>query len=148
MIKYCYERWDQNKDELRKVIQGDRAMNSCDYKYLVELVTKYILGSDWDSDGITEIDNGDYQGTLLFLIPKITYQPSANEYLMTFVEYGSCCGCDTLQGIQVLRDWDTSLPTEQQVSAFMSLCRDIVTNMIKPYNQGWRYESEFDTIDF
>ncbi|MBP5474133.1 MAG: hypothetical protein J6X92_05190 [Bacteroidales bacterium] len=146
MIKYCYKYWNQNKEELRGAIKEDKTLNSCGYKYLVELVTKYILGDEWDADGITEIDNGDYQGTLLYLIPRKKYQPLSHDYLMTCMGYGSCSGCDTLQGIQEYI-WD-ALPTEQQVSEFMLLCEDLVTNMIKPYNQGWRYDSDFDTIDY
>ena len=94
---------------------------------------------------ITEIDNGDYQGTLLYLIPFKTYQLSENEYLMTYVGYGSCSGCDTLQAIQ---DYSEKPLTEGQISDFMALCKDILTNTIKPYNHGWRETEDYNQVEF
>ena len=80
MLKYCYHKWDYNKDRLKEAIREDKYINECDYIYLVKLVTKYILNgkfppeldkweSGWDCNKITVIDNGDYQGTQLFLFP-------------------------------------------------------------------------------
>lgn len=125
---------------------GDTSLNECDYAYLVKLVTKYILGSKWDCDNITQVDNGDYQGTLLFLIPMDTYQPSEYEYLMTYVGYGSCSGCDTLMAIQEWPDEPTP-PTSDQLDDYMSLCKDIVMNMICPYNTGWRSSPDFEPVN-
>lgn len=96
MIKYCLDRWNKNQQTLRDQLEKDTSLNFCDYKYLVELVTRYILGHGWDAENITVVDDGDYQGTQLFLIPEDTYQPSEYQYLMTYVGYGSCSGCDTL----------------------------------------------------
>lgn len=45
------------------------------------------------------IDDGDYQGTQIFIIPLDTYQPSVSDYVYTHTYYGSCSGCDTLQAI-------------------------------------------------
>ena len=142
MIKYCLEKWEENKEKLKNRLSKDLHLNSCDYKYLVELTTLYILGDEWDASKITEIDDGSYQGTLLYLIPKNTYNPSENEYLMTYVDYGSCSYCDTLQGI---KECPGDIITDEQVKDFMTLCKDIVTNMISPYNR--RYDHLFDTID-
>lgn len=153
MIKYCLEKWNKNKEKLKAALKRTPGLNDCNYKDIVELVVKYILNEGceyesemFDNEHLTVIDDGDYQGTLLFIIPNNTYQPSEHEYLMTYVSYGSCCGCDTLQGIQCYMD-DGEI-TDQQISDFMTLCKDIVTNMIKPYNFGWRYDAEFDTVDY
>ena len=144
MIKYCLDCWNKNQQLLLDQIKTDTSLNDCNYEYLVKLVTKYILGKDWDAEQITTIDNGDYQGTLLFLIPKDTYQPCEYEYLMTFVGYGSCSVCDTLQAIQ---DWGEKVLTPEQVEDFMKLCKDLVTNMICPYNTGWRESAEFQPVE-
>ena len=149
MLKYCYEKWDKNKSileaELRKA-----DLTSQSYKSLLELVVRCILNDGqeesydrWDSKNITEIDNGDYQGTLLFLIPKHTYQPSEYEYLMTYIGYGSCSCCDYLQRIE---PWDNKDVTDETIKNFMSLCKDFVTNMIKPYNRGWRQDDNFEHV--
>jgi len=59
--------------------------------------TKY----DWDKFklDIKQIDYGDYQGTLILTFAKDIYQPSASDTYYTYVEYGSCSGCDTLMNI-------------------------------------------------
>ena len=149
MIKFCKEMWDKNQDTLKEALKNDFTLNECEYVDLLRLVVKHVLnnnnaGIKWSPDKITQIDNGDYQGTLLFLIPQDTYQPGEYEYLMTYVGYGSCSGCDTLLGIQ---DWKSNIPpTEQQLKDYMSLCRDLVVRMIKPYNSGWRNEEIFETV--
>ena len=149
MIKYCLKKWDKNHNELREVLKNDTTLNSCDYKYLVELMVTHILniGDDniqWDANSITEIDNGDYQGTLLFVIPLKTYQPSEYEHLMTFISYGSCSCCDTLQSIQNFGKHVP--PTNEQVNDYMMLCKDLLTNTIKPYNSGWRFDEDFTEV--
>lgn len=157
MIKFCLEKWDKNKDLLEKELRSRTDLNSCGYLLLVQLVVTHIFnggeqddhydygdGSKYDANHITEIDNGDYQGTLLFVIPRHTYQPCEWEYLMTYVGYGSCSGCDTLQGIQ---DWSDGPLTDNQVVDFMDLCKDIVQNTIRPYNFGWRHDDNFDPVE-
>ena len=150
MLKFCKDAWYKNKDKLEAVIMMDTNLNSCRYDYLVELVVKYILNpsieTSWkrfDADNITVIDNGDYQGTILFMIPRGTYQPNAGSYLLTYSYYGSCSGCDTLMSIQ---DWRDGVPTESQVKDYMALCRDLVCNIVKPYNCGWYEEEKFAEI--
>lgn len=148
MLKYCLRKWDENKKKLEEELLKDPDLNNCEYKHIVEKVVEIILNTNeenlWSSAGITEIDDGDYQGTLLFLIPRKTYQPSEYEYLMTYVGYGSCSGCDVLQAIQKYGENQIS---EDQLKDFMALCKDIVTNMIKPYNFGWRDGEEFTEVE-
>lgn len=150
MLKFCRDAWYENKDRLEAVIMKDTKLNSCQYGYLVELIVKHILNpsieTNWekfDADAIIVIDNGDYQGTILFMIPRKKYQPSANDYLLTYSYYGSCSCCDTLLSIQ---DWRSGVPTENQVKDYMSLCKDLVCNIVKPYNYGWQEDKRFATI--
>lgn len=149
MLKYCLRKWDENKKKLEEELLKDPNLNECKYKHIVEKVVEIILNTNeeylWNTEGITEIDDGDYQGTLLFLIPRKTYQPTEWEYLMTYVGYGSCSGCDALQAIQ---DYGENPISEDQLKGFMALCKDIITNMIKPYNCGWRNEEEFTEVEF
>ena len=151
MIKFCKDQWNANQGYLEEALRNDTQLNNCDYKYLLSLVVTHILNhgllsfeSEWDARNITVIDNGDYQGTLMFLIPRDCYQPSESEYLLTFVNYGSCSGCDTLMGIQ---DWGNTLPTEKQLKDYMALCKDLVVNMVKPYNDGWRKDERYNTVE-
>ena len=151
MIKFCKYAWNQNEDKLRKVLKESELdfLRTCTHKDLMYLIVKTIFnnGPDrqnrtWDAEKITEIDDGDYQGTLLFLVPEDTYQPAAHQYLMTFVEYGSCSGCDTLLNIQVCVPYEGSVP-DSTINDFMTLCRDVVANTIRPFNNGWRYDDIF-----
>ena len=134
MIKEIVDKWDRNKNRLEDAIRTTD-MEDASYKTLVELIVQHILNNteddeDWnnfDIEKIHEIDDGDYQGTLLFLIPKNRYQPDEDEYLVTYVNYGSCSGCDTLQKIQSY-DYN-DLPTCRQVNDYMRLCLHLIQNM-------------------
>ena len=155
MTKYCLAKWDANKDKLRKRFEEGTGWNVCSYADILKAIVESVLNNEgeqawydqWDSSHITEIDDGDYQGTLLFLIPLNTYQPNESEYLITFIDYGSCSGCDTLQGIQEWGGYEDKL-TERQIDDFMSLSKDILMNMRKPFNDGWRHDERFDEVAF
>ena len=155
MIRIAALQWDKNKDLLREKLATGTNFNVSSYLDLVKLTFDVIFNTNYvknywsdrmlNINKITEIDDGQYQGTLMYVIPFDTYQPGADEYLMTCVSYGSCSGCDTLQYIKMLgTDYsDDALLTEQQITAFMSLCKDLIANTIKPYNYGWRYDPDF-----
>lgn len=157
MLDYCKIKWMENESRLRKVIAESKDHNNWAYEDLVKLVIneilnpgmqpKYIYSQSfnedkgcWD-DEIDIIDNGDYQGTLIFVIHGNAYQPDASEYLMTYADYGSCCCCDTLQGIQSESNYESDSPSEEQINDYMALCKDLVTNMVHPFNlRGVEYK--------
>lgn len=151
MLKILRDRWAKNEHILLEALKKlDREPN---YKDLVSLAFDKIYNHDeneyssneLDVKKITMIDDGDYQGTYIFLIPFDTYQPDAGEYLMTYAGYGSCSGCDALQGIT----WNCDPPySETQTKHLLTLCRHIIMNTIKPYNFGWRHTEEFNQVEF
>ena len=156
MIKYALKKWDENKDVLRNAIQQTEKDKRCfwDYNDIVKLVCRYIFNENVSReepminvDGITMIDNGNYQGTLLFMMPFDTYQPAEYEYLMTYVGYGSCSGCDTLQRIQSDEMYYNVNSTDDLIGDYMTLCKDIVSNTIRPYNMGWRNNMIFEPVN-
>lgn len=73
----------------------------------------------FDTKNILKIDDGDYQGTEIFILHKDVYQPDIEDYVYTNTHYGSCSGCDTLMGIY---RYDDGLPSELQVNDYMNLC--------------------------
>ena len=79
-----------------------------------------------DPARITQIDHGDYQGTLLFVIAAHGYQPST--FWAVKVYYGSCSGCDTLEGI---RNYEDGAPSERQLDAYMTLALHVVQNIVE-----------------
>ena len=127
MIKEFVDRWDSKKDHLESWL---KTKHPDSYKELVTKVMEMLEDENWeygecpDSSQITEIDNGDYQGTLLYLIPVKTYQP--NDYYFVKVGYGSCSGCDTLEGIRCYED---TPPREDQVKDYMTLALHIVQKL-------------------
>lgn len=152
MLKILKKKWAKNSDKLFKKISevytDDCSSWDSNYADLVKLTFDIIYNDEnnWDCDTldvdhITEVDNGDYQGTLLFLIPFRTYQPSEGEYLMTYIGYGSCTVCDALQSALCNDD-------EQRTKELFAIAKDLITNAIRPYNHGWQYDGDFDRVTF
>lgn len=125
MIKDIVERFMQAKPDLEKRLKD---AHPASYNELVKLVVQAINPEqEWDlpdPDRITEIDHGDYQGTLVYVIGATGYQPGMYWYVQ--IAYGSCSACDTLQGIQ---GYDDTPPTKEQVSQYMTLALHIVQRM-------------------
>ena len=134
MIRTFIDAWNTYKGELEEYLKITPQDQYDDYKLLVKLLfdrcinpylndineTKFVT----NIDSIDEIDNGDYQGCFIFILHKDTYQPSVYEHVYTHNYYGSCSGCDTLQGI---RDYPyDSLPNEDQIHDYMLLLLNIL----------------------
>ena len=71
---------------------------------------------DPDPNRIHEIDDGDYQGTLVYVIAAKDYQP--DDYWYVKIGYGSCSACDTLEAI---RNFSDEKPTPEQVEGLYDL---------------------------
>ena len=115
MIKEIISVWEERKDVLRKELVHSPIFS---YKKLVEKIVDIFLNHEsqlYDLEKMRVIDDGDYQGTLIFIIPENTYQPNVNEYLYTYVYYGSCCGCDIMEDIQAQYDSSKSKETYDEV---------------------------------
>ena len=74
-----------------------------------------------DPNRIYEIDDGECQGTLVFVIGDKSYHP--HNYWYVKIGYGSCSGCDTLIGI---RGYSNKKPTQEEVGEYMILALHIV----------------------
>ena len=90
-------------------------------------MSSYGYGVNPDPNRIHEIDDGDYQGTLLYVIAADCYQP--NDYWYVRVYYGSCSGCDTLMATRDMTSWDDPVPNQAQVEAYMTMALHIVQNL-------------------
>ena len=117
--------WDRNKDKLENYFRTTPQSNYDSYKKLVIALLNKVINVDRDPDWndfnterIHVINDGDYQGTLVFLVPESRYQPDS--YFYTKVWYGSCSVCDTLQSIQ--SENYEEYPTDSQVESYMTLC--------------------------
>jgi len=84
------------------------------------------LGKDGpDPNRITEIDYGDYQGTLVYVIGQKGPQPGT--HWTTSVSYGSCSGCDTLEAIR--SEANGPQPTEDQMKEYRTLALHLLQKM-------------------
>ena len=128
MIKEFVQKWEENKDKVRAVF-AEKHPDS--YADIVRAVIEILHDEDFgygtpDPNRIHEIDDGDYQGTLVYVIAEDTYQP--NDYWYVKVWYGSCSGCDTLEGIRLYTD---ETPTENEVNQYMRLALHILQGLKK-----------------
>ena len=125
MIKNFVDIYMNHKQELEQFF----VKHPENYKEIVVAVVRLLAQYDDsyespDPDLVHEIDDGDYQGTLVYVIASQGYQP--DKYWVVKVSYGSCSGCDTLEAI---RDYSDDVPDEQQVKDYMTLCLHIIQNM-------------------
>lgn len=127
MIQTLVDRFMENKAEIEMRFG---AAHPSDYLTLVKTVVEIITSKDdygecnLDPERIHQIDDGDYQGTLVYVIGEKGYQPS--DYWCVKIEYGSCSGCDTLERIQ---DYSSDPPTEEQVKAYTTLALHVVQGL-------------------
>jgi len=137
VIKEFVDKFEKGKAALQA--EFEKAHPDC-YGDIVKMVIEVLADGSYDHSyespdpkRIHEIDDGDYQGTLVFVIAGKGYQPSSYWYVR--ISYGSCSGCDTLEAIKDYRD---APPTEEQIKDYMTLALHIV--------QGLKYMGGYDEI--
>lgn len=104
MIQEFIDIYVENKKEIRAKITKDFTDYSDIVKFVIDNINEYSVESKYRlpcSELIHEIDDGDYQGTLVYVIGAHGYQPY--KYWYVRVGYGSCSGCDALQAIHDYR---------------------------------------------
>lgn len=131
MIQELVNQWDDNKHKLEEYFKTTKQKEYSNYnKIVTKLFEICLIKADeyngFDLSQMTVIDDGDCQGTQIFIIPKDTYQPRVGDYIMTNTYYGSCSGCDTLEGI---RRYEDDLPTDEQVREYMTLALHLVQKL-------------------
>ena len=127
MIKKFIDRFIEKKADLQAAFS---ASHPEDYQAVVKAVVSVLNNPDdyesIDPERIHKIDDGDYQGTLVFGIACTGYQPTSYWYVK--VSYGSCGACDTLEAI---RGYGDDKPTAEQVRNYMTLALHIVQGLKK-----------------
>lgn len=141
MIKKFIKRFDAKRDELREHFRTNEPIS---YMDIVGEVVKAISdpNEDYrtpDPERIHVIDDGDYQGTLVFVIGATGYQPSLYWYVTW--GYGSCGGCDTLQGIRDEGHYEEE-PTKEQLDQYMMLALHILQGIKEMYGEDEEDEED------
>lgn len=156
MIMKLVNAWDKNKANLKDYFKFHEKENFDSYKKILKLMLELVINPYLDEENyndmysfnvnnITEIDDGVVGiGTLLYIVPYDVYQPSPDAYIMTYVSYGSCSGCDTLMGI--LSSGDSPLPNDNQIKDLMTLALHMLQHMTflisqEEYSENWRREN-------
>ena len=123
MIKEFTTYWEKNKGDLEKFLKTTKQEKYTSYESLVKALFEKVINPNvnnkFDTKNILIIDDGDYQGTQIFLLHIATYQPSVSDYVYTNTYYGSCSGCDTLLAIS---NYGCGYPNDNQVEDYMTLC--------------------------
>lgn len=123
MIKEFCLAWEKNKGKVEEYFRNTPQNEYSDYEDFVKLLFDIVINPEinrkFDTENILKIDDGDYQGTQVFVLHRDTYQPYVEDYVYTNTYYGSCSGCDTLMAIN---DYGSGLPNESQVNDYMDLC--------------------------
>lgn len=121
MIKEFTEKWIKNKKCLQKwfeeIVLDEKVFDEYIFTYenIIHGIIIHVLNNHIDaknfsnnltnfSTDIKVIDDGNYQGTQIFIIHRKYYQPEASDYFYTHNYYGSCSGCDTLLGIMAIKN--------------------------------------------
>jgi hypothetical protein len=98
MIQDFVKLWERHKTELRRAFVASQPES---YREVVTEVVRHVLSRGVvphpDPDRVHEINDGEYQGTLVYVVAAAGYQPST--YWAVTVSYGSCSGCDALQDL-------------------------------------------------
>jgi hypothetical protein len=128
MIKEFADRFIERQAEVKAKIAASRPGS---YTDIVRLVVETVTDGGYDAidpERIHSVDDGDYQGTLVFVIGAKGYQPY--DYWYVQVSYGSCSGCDTLQAIE--ETWDEDAPlTGREVEGYYTLCLHVAQGLKK-----------------
>lgn len=128
MNQEIIKRWDMNNAALREYIANNNQPGS--YSALVKAVISQVLNNGvndyWEqfSEDFIKIDDGDYRGTLLFILHKNVDAPSVRHYYYCDIRYGSCSACDAFLSVRE-QSYDKT-PTEKQVNGYMKLCLHII----------------------
>ena len=127
MIAEFVDRWYRYKGELEDYFRNTPQQEYSEYSDIVKLLFEKIINQEdvceFDTENFLVIDDGNYQGTQIFIFHKNVYQPNIEDYVYTDTYYGSCSYCDTLQGIS---HYDDGCPDEEQVKSYMQLALNLL----------------------
>lgn len=127
MIKEIVDQWEANKHKLEKWFRKTKLKEYDSYLKIVSAIFTYVI-SEYDVKNIHVINDGDWSGTEIFIIPeKDVYQPGIEDYLMTHTYYSSCSGCDTL--LNIIDFYEEDYPNEEQVKQLMTLSLHLIQRM-------------------
>jgi len=122
MIQEIVNEYMEKKEKILQTIKEiEEEYSNCEslrYGSLVEALCRNI---SYLSDNFRELWLGSYLGTLVFVIEN---EESEDDIYTTFVYYGSCTHCDTMQ--RILEDSDSE---EEKYKQLMTVCLHLIQHM-------------------
>ena len=112
MIKEFNKAWAENENRLEsKLAKGleseDVWGTPWGYKDLLKLVIDEVINPYVDEtiSLIQTINTGSYQGTHIYIIVANGWASTPDDFVRTYVWYGSCSGCDALLAATKVEDY-------------------------------------------
>ena len=140
MIEEFTKRWFERSHMVRSLFNAQMPKA---YRDIVTAVVAMLHDEDKyssiDPERIHEINDGDYQGTLVYVIGASGYQP--DDYWYVKVGYGSCSGCDTLEHI-LSGNWGHE--NEEEASAWKQAALDQLMTLALHIVQGLKKMGDTD----
>lgn len=145
MLTEFVEAWNENKDKLEKYFKNTEQKKYDEYEKILKQLIKIVINpylsnkryKTLDIEKIRVIDDGDYQGTQIYIIPFDLYQPDVEDYVYTNNYYGSCSGCDTLLSIS---NYQEGIPTPKQVEGYMTIALHLLQKFKKLEDEQFKEE--------
>ena len=131
MIQIYIDNWYRNKDLLENYYRTTPKSEYSNYENIVRKTIELVLNTgergfnQFDLTKLCELKYGDYSGDYLYIIPKDSAD-DIRECIYFSIYYGSCSGCDTLEG---LNNYEKRLPDEQQIKEYMQLSLNIIQSI-------------------
>lgn len=127
MIIELIEKWNKNKNKLEKYFERTEQNKYSEYADIFKTLFDYVINDEDEYEINGKIDDGSYQGTMLFIFHnKSKLYITERDYIVTYVDYGLCSVCDTLQSIQESNY--NEKPTKEQVEDYITLCLHLLQN--------------------
>ena len=151
MINSFVKSWEKHKGELEEYIRTHNQSEYDSYEQLTKLLFDIVINPECDShyvekfdtENIDVLDHSEWSGTKIMVLHRDAYEPDPDDYIYTYVYYGSCSGCDTLLGISRYSD---ELPKEHQVQDYMTLLLHLLQHC-KCMGNFEEYESEEENAE-
>lgn len=132
MIIEIVKLWEENKHKLEEYFKTTKQEEYDSYETIIRKIFELCINvsddyyNNFNLESLHIIDDGNWEGTLIFIVPKNISLPDAEDYIVTDTYYGSCSGCDTLLSIL---SYSEDLPSESQVKELMTLALHLVQKM-------------------
>lgn len=121
MIKEFSDLWNLKSKDLEQKIKNTDRHDLDEYEKLFKIMLDVFEYKYYD---LHIIDDGSYSGTLVFIFTNSDYEPYIENYLFSYIDYGSCSVCDALCSAFAYKSNDNI-----DYSSIMNICLTMLQNI-------------------